>query len=126
DVDMREIVVECVDSAAPNAARTSVELLVDVSEAVPEVIADRRRMIQVLDNLISNAIKFSPEGGRVGVSVRAGDGRVVTAVQDHGIGMSEAERGRLFERFFRTEGALARQIQGTGLGLYITRAIVEA
>jgi signal transduction histidine kinase len=126
DVDLRELAAECVDSAGPAAARRHVELALDLSEAVPGVIADRRRMIQVLDNLISNAIKFSPDGGRVEVSVRSAGDRVVTAVRDRGIGITEAERGQLFERFFRTEGALSRQIPGTGLGLYITKAIVDA
>ena len=90
------------------------------------VRGDRRRLAQVIDNLISNAIKFSPNGGAVDLNLERRDGIVVLEVADQGIGIAESERERLFERFFRARSALDRQIPGTGLGLYISKAIVEA
>ena len=80
----------------------------------------------MVDNLVSNAIKFSPEAGTVDLTVDRRNGFVLIQVDDRGIGIPESERERLFERFFRTQGALDRQIPGTGLGLYITKSIVEA
>jgi signal transduction histidine kinase len=125
-VDVRELAAESVASAQPQAARRAVELVVRRGDGTAEVLGDRRRLIQVFDNLVSNAIKFSSEGGRVDVAVGRRGEEVVVEVTDAGIGMTDEERGRLFERFFRTRGALDRQIPGTGLGLYITRHIVEA
>jgi signal transduction histidine kinase len=83
-------------------------------------------MFQLLDNLVSNAIKFTPEGGEVRVSVGALNGAVRLEVADTGIGIPVEDQQRLFERFFRASTAADSQIQGTGLGLYIARAIVEA
>jgi signal transduction histidine kinase len=83
-------------------------------------------MFQVLDNLVSNAIKFTPAGGGVKVSVGPANGVVRLKVTDTGIGIDPAEQGQLFERFFRTTTVAEQQIPGTGLGLYIARVIVEA
>src|SRR5205085_10393275 len=91
-----------------------------------EVQGDRRRLGQVVDNLVSNAIKFSGDAGAVELTVGRQNGMVRIEVEDRGIGISDAERERLFERFFRAQGALDRQIPGTGRGLYITKSIVEA
>jgi signal transduction histidine kinase len=78
----------------------------------------------VFDNLISNAIKFTPERGTVKVALAAPEGAIVASVSDNGVGIPEAEQPRLFERFFRTTAT--RDVPGTGLGLTIVRAIVEA
>ena len=96
------------------------------AEAVPSVDGEAVRLAQLLDNLVSNAIKFTPGGGRVSVHLSPRDGLVRFEISDTGIGIPEDERERLFERFFRSQTALERQIQGTGLGLYISKAIVEA
>jgi signal transduction histidine kinase len=95
-------------------------------EPVPLVPGEAARLAQLLDNLVSNAIKFTPSGGSVVVAVAPRDGFACIEVSDTGIGIPEAERERLFERFFRSQTALERQIQGTGLGLYISKAIVES
>ena len=80
----------------------------------------------MLNNLLSNALKFTPEGGRVSVSVRSEGDRSIVEVSDNGVGIPAAEQGRLFERFFRSSRATEDAIPGTGLGLAITKAIVEA
>ena len=85
----------------------------------------RVRLVQVVDNLISNALKFTPSGGRVDVRLSAVDGAAVIEVQDTGLGISDDEQQQLFERFFRSSQATKNQIPGSGLGLTITKAIVE-
>ena len=93
---------------------------------MPSLAGDRDRLGQVLDNLIGNAIKFTPEHGRVVVRLRAGNGDAVLEVQDTGVGIPIAEQARLFERFFRATTATDRAIPGVGLGLTIAKAIVDA
>jgi len=90
------------------------------------IIGDAVRLRQALDNLLSNAIKYTPAGGRVTVAVADTPDNVVFTVCDTGIGIPEAERSQLFERFFRASTARDQHIQGTGLGLAITKAIVLA
>jgi PAS domain S-box-containing protein len=124
-VDLEGVVRDCLEAALPRAAEKGVEVLVSADD-VPQLEADRVRLAQVLDNLVSNAIKFTPEGGRVEVGICRRNGSVVVTVADTGIGISEDEQARLFERFFRTESAYQLAIQGTGLGLTIVKAIVEA
>ena len=79
----------------------------------------------MLDNLVSNAIKFTPRGGRVEVRLSAEGDAAVLEVEDSGLGIPEAEQAQLFERFFRSSTATEHAIPGTGLGLTITKAIVD-
>ncbi|MBI4507629.1 MAG: GAF domain-containing protein [Chloroflexi bacterium] len=93
---------------------------------LPLVAVDRERMRQVLDNLIANAIRYSPRGGTIRVKV-AGDATAARlSVTDEGLGLTPEDAGRLFERFYRSSRAEVRAIKGTGLGLAIAQAIVEA
>jgi signal transduction histidine kinase len=125
EVDLAKVVRDGVRSMEPRAAAKGVTLTCAV-EAVPTVNADRGRVLQLLDNLVANAIKFTPAGGSVHVSLgRAGD-RVALEVADSGIGIAPEDQRRLFERFFRAENAVERQVPGTGLGLYISRVIADA
>jgi signal transduction histidine kinase len=125
EVDLGACVRQSVEEARPRAAAKGIELGCEV-QSVPDLRADRGRMFQLLDNLISNAIKFTPEGGRVEVRLVQRDTRLRLEVSDTGIGIAKEEVGRLFERFFRATTATERHIPGTGLGLYIACAIVEA
>ena len=125
EVDLTGLVVHAVDSARPRAEGSEIELVVETEE-VGRVLGEEARLAQLLDNLVSNAVKFTPQGGRVTVRLSGGDGVARIEVSDTGIGIPDEERERLFERFFRSQTALERQIQGTGLGLYISKAIVEA
>ena len=125
EVDLHRLVLQAVESARPRAEVEGV-LLTVAADNVPPVSGEAVRLAQLLDNLISNSIKFTPRGGRVSVYLSARDGLVRFEISDTGIGISREERERLFERFFRSQSALERQIQGTGLGLYISKAIVEA
>ena len=93
---------------------------------LPSVFADEGKLRQVLDNLLSNAIKYSPEGGQIEVGGRLAGDSVAVFVRDQGVGLSDIDLERIFERFYRVDGALSRRTAGTGLGLYLARAIVEA
>jgi signal transduction histidine kinase len=124
-VDIGEVAAEAAEALGPAAADKEIELAVELDD-VGELDADRARLAQVLDNLVSNAVKFTPAGGRVAVrTVRHGDS-VIVEVADTGMGMSHEEVEQVFTRFFRTRGATDGAIQGTGLGLGIAKAIVSA
>ena len=97
-------------TAKPQAADANVELRLRLSGGDTAVRGDRRRLGQVFDNLVSNAIKFSPQAGAVDLTVDRRNGFVLIQVDDRGIGIPEIERERLFERFFRTQGALDRHV----------------
>lgn len=93
--------------------------------ALPTVMADKDKLQEVLVNLIGNAIKYTPVGGQVQVAVSVKADRVVTAITDTGIGIAPQDQAKLFERFFRVESDATKNIQGTGLGLFIVRQLVE-
>lgn len=92
----------------------------------PAVPGDEVRLRQVIDNLIGNAIKYSPVGGQIEVGGSVEQDGVSVYVRDHGVGLTELDQERIFERFYRVDSALSRKTQGTGLGLYLAKAIVEA
>jgi PAS domain S-box-containing protein len=123
EVDVVDLAKAALGSADPAAAAKRIALEYEGPEAL-HARADGNRLGQVLDNLISNAIKFTPERGRVLVSLgREGDS-LVASVADTGVGIPQAEQARLFERFFRSSAT--RDVPGTGLGLTIARAIVDS
>ena len=93
---------------------------------LPPVAADPDKLRQILTNLIDNAIKYSPDGGRVEVEIGRSGGRVRFRVSDQGLGIPPAEQDRIFEKFFRLDPNLTRGVGGTGLGLYISRELVDA
>ncbi|MBC7326606.1 GAF domain-containing protein [bacterium] len=101
------------------------QFVLDVQGEVPTIIADEDKVDQILTNLISNAVKYSPNGGEVRVTIKEDPetGGVLTAVKDQGLGIPKDVLPRLFQRFYRVEG---RKISGTGLGLYLTKHLVEA
>ena len=121
-------VAEVVDRAAgrlkAQADRAGLRLETQVATDLPRVPADEARIEQVLVNLIHNAIKFTPSGGRITVSAKADGGNLVVAVSDTGVGISEDDLPRVFERFYKADRARAGG--GTGLGLAIARHVVEA
>ncbi len=92
----------------------------------PVIQGDEPRLRRVFDNLLSNAVKYSPDGGTIEVGGYASNAAVTVFVRDEGVGISAAEQQHIFERFYRVDGALSRKTQGTGLGLYLTKAIIEA
>ena len=125
EVAVSTLARESVEAQRPRADAGDVTLRLSESDPGP-VQGDRARLGQLLDNLVSNAIKFTPPGGWVELRVLSENGRVVIEVADTGMGIPADEQARLFEPFFRASTATAGAIQGTGLGLTIARAIVDA
>ncbi|HEX5174130.1 MAG TPA: GAF domain-containing protein [Gaiellaceae bacterium] len=113
-------VVDVLRARAPEG----IEIAVKKARALPPVAADPDKLRQILMNLIENAIKYSPDGGRVEVELGRSGGRVRFRVTDHGLGIPPAEQDRIFEKFFRLDPNLTRGVGGTGLGLYISRELV--
>jgi signal transduction histidine kinase len=97
-----------------------------VPDDLPTVHADYERTRTVLENLISNAIKYSPEGGTIRIAGRANGDHAIVSVADQGIGIALEEQERVFQRFYRVDNRLRREAQGAGLGLFLSKAIVEA
>src|SRR4051794_22886304 len=125
DVEGTGGVRDAVESTAALARSRSIDLQAEWAE-IPPVTGDRERLSQLVGNLISNALKFTPAGGTVTArTFTDGDGAVIE-VSDTGIGIPQGEQGRLFQRFFRSSTATEQAIPGTGLGLVISRAIAEA
>jgi signal transduction histidine kinase len=123
-LDLNEIARQSAQEARARADTKAIELLVQSDGAVP-IDGDRGRIFQLLDNLVSNAVKFTPDGGSVEIRVSR-DVEAVLEICDTGVGFDEEEATRLFERFYRTDAAVERQIPGTGLGLFIAHAITDA
>ncbi len=122
--DPREI-TELELTAARTHLPENVELELDAPAELPAVVADSGQLRQVLSNLIDNAIKYSPEGGVVRVSLAANERYVRFSVSDDGLGVPPDEQRRIFEKFFRLDPDMTRGIGGTGLGLYICRELVR-
>ncbi len=124
-IDVGEVVSRIVEQASRKSARHVV--LAAVAAGLPHVKADRTRIERVLDNLVDNAIKYSPKGGKVKVSAKREGGSVLLAVSDQGIGISNADKARLFQQFGRLETPVeGTSIKGVGLGLVVCKRLVEA
>ncbi len=113
-------VVNVLRARAPDG----IEVAVSKSRALPPVAADPDKLRQILTNLIDNAIKYSPDGGRVELDIGRTGGRIRFRVSDEGLGVPPTEQDRIFEKFFRLDPNLTRGVGGTGLGLYISRELV--
>jgi cell cycle sensor histidine kinase DivJ len=117
--------VSCCDLLALKARDAGVEIKTRIASELPEIIGDRRAFSQILINLISNAIKFTPRGGRITVSAQCEDTRLAIAVEDTGVGIGEADLPRLGEAFFQARASYDRRHDGSGLGLSIVKGLVK-
>jgi two-component system phosphate regulon sensor histidine kinase PhoR len=125
-LDLGQVATESVERLRLFADRQGVTLEVVVPSSVPAVQGDEQRIEQVFVNILHNAVKFSPDGGEVLVTVRAAGPEVVVAIEDHGVGIPRAAQARIFERFYKVDRARVRGAAGgTGLGLAIARHIIE-
>jgi PAS domain S-box-containing protein len=124
EVDLVELAQKVVDGFRMQTDSHQLEM--DFAEDLPVVLADEDRLRQVLNNLVDNAIKYSPDGGVVRVGGWVESGHVVIYVADRGIGIPECEQERLFQRFYRVDSSIRRRTEGAGLGLFLAKAIVEA
>ncbi|MGN6273798.1 MAG: ATP-binding protein [Protaetiibacter sp.] len=126
EVDLAAIVRASVETAIPVADAAEVTLAESIPDAAVPLRVDPVRIGQAVDNLVSNAIKFTPHGGLVAIGVRDDGDEACISVRDTGLGIPSAEVDRLFTRFFRASTATRNAVPGVGLGLHITRAIVTA
>ncbi len=125
-LNLADLVARAVEEGRSLAAASGVALVLEPGLAKAPVYADGTRLIHVIDHLISNAVRFSPRAGAVEVRVEAAGANVRVSVTDHGPGVPDSLRDRLFQPFARTEDPVAAPADGAGLGLNIARAIVEA
>ena len=123
DVDVNDILMEAIARATSSAV--TVEFKSDLDPRLPIVAGDRDRLIQVVSNLVNNAVKYSPDGGTVTLTSRAEGHYALVSVTDTGIGIPPEDIGHVFERFRRVRSGIAQSIPGTGLGLTIVKQIVE-
>jgi len=119
------VVTGCCDLLALKARDSGVEIRAKLATDLPEIVGDRRAFNQILINLMSNAIKFTPRGGSVTVSAQRDGGNIAVAVEDTGVGIGEADLPRLGEAFFQARGTYDRRHDGTGLGLSIVKGLVK-
>ena len=124
-LSVSQFVESCVETAQRPAAEKNLRISVNLQEQMPDIAADRRRLAEVLQNLLDNAIQYTPPGGQIMVSATEDDGQVKFTVADTGIGIPQADQPRIFERFYRVDVARSREVGGTGLGLAIARHLVE-
>ena len=124
-IDFLKVVGEVVEDNKILAKSMSVEIKLVKPESLPILNLDKRRIKVALDNLISNAIKYIEKGGYVEIKVEKGKNDVIVSVKDNGVGIPENQQGNIFEKFFRSKNVVRYQTHGTGLGLYITKNIIE-
>ena len=131
ELEIRPVRVEalvngCVETARLHAKARGLEIHVNSQEDAPDVRGDGAQLGEVLQNLLDNALQYTPPGGTIGVQARSNGSEVVFTVTDTGIGIPQSDLERIFERFYRVDAARSREAGGTGLGLAIARHIVEA
>ena len=125
-VNILTIIRDQVAFHQPRAESQAIRLEIDAPEVLPLVVANRRNMEAVLSNLITNAIKYSPDGGRVTVSAAVEADFLSIRIQDTGIGINSEDLKLVFNQFYRVKNEKTRYINGTGLGLAIVKRIVES
>jgi signal transduction histidine kinase len=125
DTDIVLLVESVVNDFKQGASERHISLTFDRGESIPLITADKERLKWVLTNLVENAVKYTPEGGAVHVTVALGRERVLVSVRDTGIGIQDADRANIFERFYRGKNAAAKENEGNGLGLYIARTVAN-
>jgi PAS domain S-box-containing protein len=123
DNDIKQVILEVHETMALYAEKNGVELSFEIADNLPQAKFDRDRIVQVLINLIGNAVKFTPKGGRARLNVHQRNEELVISVSDTGVGIPKKELPKIFERFYRAEQQ-REEVKGTGLGLSIVHKIV--
>ncbi len=124
-LSVSQFVEGCIETTQRPAAEKDLRISVNLQQPLPDIAADRRRLAEVLQNLLDNAMQYTPAGGQIMVSASADDAEVTFTVSDTGIGIPRADQSRIFERFYRVDVARSREVGGTGLGLAIAKHLVE-
>lgn len=124
-VDVARLIGDVASSLRPQIAKKQQSLRLELPEGLPVISADADRLVQVLTNLLSNAHKYTPEGGQITCAASIGPESVRIEVRDTGIGMTQGEQAQLFTRFFRARNRATQEVSGTGLGLTIAKSLAE-
>jgi signal transduction histidine kinase len=124
-IDLGGVVGELRETMEPLAREKGLALEELLPKDLPPVEADRAKLRRILINLLSNAVKFTNRGGRVSINAEQLDGRVLVSVSDTGVGIAQEDVDRLFDKYEQARSRATRGEKGTGLGLYITRQLVE-
>lgn len=125
-IDLTELLTEAAENAGPAAAAKNIALEIEAGVEPQSAVADRPQLLRVVDNLVTNAVKFTPDGGTVRLSARGEGDAAILAVADSGAGIPSADLPDLFNRFFRGRNAVEDAVPGSGLGLAISQVIAEA
>lgn len=127
ETDLKEIIQNVINSVEESARQKEIIISFQGGEKTfPLIRADQEKMTLAIQNIIENAIKYSPRNSKVFVSLEEDDGFLLASVKDQGIGIPRAQQARVFQRFFRAGNAVTQETEGTGLGLFISRNIIEA
>ena len=120
-----DLIDEVLSETLPSASKTGITIAFDHRDNTPPLMVDPGKMRAAFQNLLDNAIKYSRPDGDISISVSRSEGKVQFAIQDHGIGIPTSEQSHIFSRFFRASNAMKMDPNGSGLGLYIVKSIVE-
>ncbi|MFA5276817.1 MAG: HAMP domain-containing sensor histidine kinase, partial [Candidatus Omnitrophota bacterium] len=110
---------------ADMVSKKKIEMLLEIAEDLPNIEGDELKVKEILYNLISNAVKFTPEGGKIGMRAKRTDSNIEIEVWDTGVGIASENMGKIFEGFFRVDTPYSRVTEGTGLGLPLSKKLVE-
>jgi two-component system, OmpR family, phosphate regulon sensor histidine kinase PhoR len=124
-VSVSELIESCLETTQHRAAEKEVQVELDQTGELPDIAGDRRRLAEILQNLLDNATQYTLPGGRITLNAVTRDADVVFTVSDTGIGIPKSDQSRIFERFYRVDAARSREAGGTGLGLAIAKHLVE-
>ena len=124
-LNLRDILADTVEFYKVQAKEKEISLTFHCPPSLPNIRGNAEEISRLFDNLISNAIKYTPSQGKVSVDVESDHAHVIVAISDTGIGMSESEVAKIFDEFYRAQNAIAKKISGTGLGLAIAKKIAE-
>jgi two-component system phosphate regulon sensor histidine kinase PhoR len=124
-LSVSQLIESCLETAQRRGAEKDLRISVNLPQNLPDIAGDRRRLAEVLQNLLDNAIQYTLPGGQIIVSAISAEDEIVLTVSDTGIGIPKADQPRIFERFYRVDVARSREAGGTGLGLAIAKHLVE-
>jgi two-component system phosphate regulon sensor histidine kinase PhoR len=125
-VSVPQLIESCYETAQRRAAEKGLTLSLNLPSQMPDILADNRRLQEVLQNLLDNAIQYTLPSGKIVLSAETRGDEVIVTVADTGIGIPQADQPRIFERFYRVDVARSREAGGTGLGLSISKHLMEA
>lgn len=123
--ELRKLIQELVHEMSPQTELKHITLVQSTHQSLPQIMIDPSLIRYVFSNLISNAIKYSDDGGEVGIFLSCKDDQILVQISDYGCGIPKSDQKRVFQKFFRSKNAVQKSAEGSGLGLYLSKTIVE-